>query len=145
MTFRDLKSAIAHLEELRELRNSDALVMSDQLATIRELKAKLSGAEKEKVETYIQFGDLKARLLSSERANEFMRGYLTRVYEDDVVREELVVTGDPAAPTFVPKRKPVVFPHSDDFTYPRGSDAGVFSGRNYGETEERKPRHWVNY
>lgn len=147
MTFRDMKTALAHIEELRELRNSDALVMNDQLATIRELKAKLAAAEKEKVETYIQFGDLKTRLLSAERANEFMRGYLARVTEDDTVREELVVTGDPTAPTLVPKRKPVIFPRSDDFTYPRGSDeGGAVTGRwsNYA-TEERKPRHWVNY
>ena len=36
-----------------------------------------------------QFADLKQRLLAAEQSNQFMRGYLARVQEDDTVREML--------------------------------------------------------
>src|SRR5258708_40257631 len=62
-----------------------------------------------------QFGDLKKRLYDSELENQRLRGYVQRVQEDDTVREELVVTGDPDGErAMVPKRKSTVFfpPHA---------------------------------
>jgi hypothetical protein len=62
-----------------------------------------------------------------------MRGYLKRVQEDDVVREELVPIGDPQGEQqLVPKRKPTPFmaptPYSD-FSNRRATRAMGYTDR----------------
>jgi hypothetical protein len=92
-----------------------------------------------------QFNDLKVRLQAAETANQFMRGYLARVQEDDVVREELVTTGDPTGESVLtPKRKPTVFPTPEQFTFPaaRQEDFGYAAGFN---APRHKPKHWITY
>lgn len=91
------------------------------------------------------FADLKTRLLAAETANQFMRGYLARVQEDDVVREDLMTVGDPEGEQhMVPKRKPTAFPRPSDFKEPQGSEHGVYD--TYGNRRERKtPKHWITY
>lgn len=102
---------------------------------------KLGASEKE---ARAQFADLKRRLYAAETSNQFMRGYLARVQEDDVVREELVATGEPGGDQqMVPKRKPAQFLRPDDFTSPQEDR---FSG--YAQTYEerrRRARHWITY
>lgn len=96
--------------------------------------------------TRAQFADLKERLVNSELQDQFMRGYLTRVQEDDVVREELIQTGDmDGAIQLMPKRKPTHFPSPNNYAGEPGHDR--FHGGGYMDATERKapPRHWVTY
>ena len=95
-----------------------------------------------------QFNDLKSRLAAAEQENARMRGYIARVHEDDVVREELVRIGDPeGAEQLVPKRKPTYFAapaQATDFTADaERSSRGGWSAIN--ATERDRPRHWVTY
>lgn len=86
-----------------------------------------------------QFADLKERLHNSEMENQRLRGYVERVQEDDVVREELVQTGDPnGEQRLVSKRKLTTF--RCDPT-PVG---WIGSHDEYGR-ERPKSKHWVNY
>lgn len=91
--------------------------------------------------------DLKERLAVAEKDNQFMRGYIARVQEDDVVREELVLTGDPEGQTVkVPKRKHTAFPAPNDYAGPVDPFADALKYRRFEEaTPKQKPRHWVTY
>lgn len=109
---------------------------------IREWKKIAEEREKSLTEARKQFDDLKQRLHAADTANQFMRGYLARLQEDDVVREELVETGDPDGERqMVPKRKHTPFPRPTDFTTFEG-DARTMG---YVERERRKPKHWITY
>lgn len=109
-----------------------------------EARIRADQAEARVKEVTTQFGDLKQRLLAAEQSNQFMRGYLQRVAEDDVVREELVQTGDPSGETrLVPKRRPTNFPSPNDFTTPQ-SDCDSF-GYMSRDDERHKPKHWITY
>lgn len=91
--------------------------------------------------------DLKTRLATAELENARLRGYVARVQEDDVVREELVTTGDSeGAQQMVPKRKPTAFEPPDHLTnhLREQTGAGIFSGESLARRGER-PRHWVTY
>jgi hypothetical protein len=92
-----------------------------------------------------QFADLKERLATAEAENQRMRGYIARVQEDDVVREDLVKVGDPEGEhQLVPKRKPTTFHPPNAFAgYDGGSAASSIRGMIEGRA--RKPKHWVNY
>lgn len=95
-----------------------------------------------------QFADLKQRLATAEAENQRMRGYISRVQEDDVVREELVVVGDlDGERRLVPKRKPTEFHspsgfagHHDEACTASSSIRGMLEGR-----DRKPPKHWVNY
>lgn len=93
-----------------------------------------------------EVGDLKERLLSAELANEFMRGYVARTHESELVAEELITVGDPnGEQQLVPKRKPTRMPLADHFTHPDPRDGyGLSSGY---DTSRQRPRSkvWVNY
>lgn len=95
------------------------------------------------------FADLKTRLLAAETANQYMRGYLARVQEDDVVREDLMTVGDPDGEQhMVPKRKPTAFPRPSDFGEPPGNEPSLYSENydTYGNRRQRKtPKHWISY
>lgn len=90
-----------------------------------------------------QFDDLKQRLHDAEMELSKLRGYIDRVREDDIVREELITSGDPEGEQrMVPKRK-----MRDLFSYehaPRLYDEaqGVMG---YAEHRREKPKRWVNY
>lgn len=93
------------------------------------------------------FADLKARLLAAELVNAEMRGYISRLQEDDVVREELVTTGEPdGQQRIVPKRKHRTFDTPNQFTIDRQEGMGL-SDRMYREHrgQDHKPRCWVEY
>ena len=97
--------------------------------------------EKREKETRAQFADLKERLSNAEMENQRLRGYLARVQEDDVVREELVTTGDPdGEQQLQPKRK-----HSRFEAPSQYSEFGDMASSGYIERDRRKPKHWVTY
>jgi hypothetical protein len=99
-------------------------------------------AERSLKQSREHFDDLKTRLHAAETANQFMRGYLSRVQEDDVVREELVTTGEPnGEQRLVPKRKPTEFERPQDFTEFRRRDEFGYMA----ERDRPKPKHWITY
>jgi hypothetical protein len=113
-------------------------------ARYEEARERAVGAEKRVKEVTDQFNDLKQRLLTAEQANQFMRGYLARVQEDDTVREELLTIGDPDGEQhMVPKRKPTRFERPSDFTTLSASDQ--FGSGYISHDERRKPKHWITY
>lgn len=107
-------------------------------------------AEASERETRAQFGDLKERLALAEADNQRMRGYIARVQEDDVVREELIATGDPEGEQhLVPKRRPTRFDtpssytHSADGCGSGGAASGLYHDRV--GRDRPPPQHWVRY
>lgn len=93
-----------------------------------------------KKEAEVQFEDLKMKLLAAEAINQEMRGYISRVQEDDVVREELVATGDRDAPYLVPKRKHQAFAILNPYEYGDGRNENALYGG-----AKRTRRHWITY
>jgi len=99
-------------------------------------------AEAREKETRAQFDDLKQRLATAEFENQRMRGYLERVQEDDVVREELIQVGNPdGGHQLVPKRKPTVF-HEP---YQLSQLAMTETAATYHDRQRQNPKHWVTY
>ena len=88
--------------------------------------------------------DVKQRLAFAEAERQRMHGYIQRVQEDDVVREELVTVGEPdGEQRQVPKRKPTPFCGRTPVPSEYREDAPI--NRNaYGERRERR-RHWATY
>lgn len=125
---------------------SDELERRDRAEAQRdEARGNYVVADKRNKELREQFDDLKQRLVAAEQANQFMRGYVARVQEDDVVREELIATGDTEGEQrLVPKRKPTVFERPDDFTEPRRRGDSVYGGF-LNRDDRPKPKHWVTY
>lgn len=121
----------------------------DELASYREVhrnvRDQLDAAVKREKETRAQFDDLKQRLVIAESANQQMRGYIARVQEDDVVREDLVTVGDPAGEQrLVPKRKSTNF--CEPYPYAIDNRASHGSVGLYRDHEQTKPlKHWVTY
>lgn len=134
---------------IAERENSAAVValnskLQDELDEIRlKLYHERDVQLKELSQARADFADLKRRLLAADSANQFMRGYLARVAEDDTVREELLTVGDPnGEQRLVPKRKPTSFPRPSDFTEPVDLDR---NRRYFNEGDRPKPRHWIIY
>lgn len=93
----------------------------------------------------VKLDEIKERLAFALAQNQRMSGYLERVQEDDVVREELVTTGSPEGEQrLVPKRKPTIFApqmyHAVSHNLAHGEVSFACSGR-----EKNPPRHWVTY
>lgn len=147
----ELNAEIARLREAikvaRVERQSDAdRACEAEGARRRAAEATMREAQEDAKRARAEHADLKARLATAELENQRMRGYISRVQEDDVVREELVKTGDPdGALQLVPKRKPTVF----DEPYPymvAGSSADRTPGyTDYRERDRPAPKHWVTY
>lgn len=134
--------------EMHKRERDEARELNDTLGTrVNAVTADNKALEKRMDEKRKDFADLKARLLAAELVNAEMRGYITRLQEDDVVREELVTTGDPnGQQRMVPKRKHRTFEGPNQMTNPR--DRHEFDetmSRYAGQREERKPRCWVEY
>jgi hypothetical protein len=97
--------------------------------------------EKQVTATREQFADLKKRLHNSEMEVARLNGYLSRVREDDVVREDLVTTGDPeGGQRLVPKRKHEYLGNRES----NGSLDAMMGCDSYGNRRE-KPKHWIEY
>lgn len=98
---------------------------------VREANA---AADREK-QTRKQFDDLKLLLATTESENARMRGYIARVQEDDVVREDLIPIGDPEGQMqLTAKRKPTNF-----------EPAVVTSNWQAELRPALSPKRWVNY
>lgn len=140
--------------------------------TVAALEAKLSASEQERrailqrgeqalseanareKETRKQFDDLKLRVRNLEIENARLIGYVDRVREDDIVREDLVATGEPdGEQQMVPKRKmrQLVAYNSGASNLGDENPDGVYHGWNGDDIFGRngqprpKPKHWVNY
>lgn len=127
--------ATAHGDHVGRLQAELQLVRGqrdEQVKSSLDLRSKLDGT--------------KERLAFAEAANQRMRGYLERVQEDDVVREELVTTGSPEGEQRkVPKRKSTIFaPQIDHRVLAFGDDCAIAEGYRNGGRDTR-PRHWVTY
>lgn len=114
---------------------------AQQLHYVTLVRARAAEADAEKARA--EHADLKQRLLAAEKQIERLRGYLDRVHEDDVVREELIPVGDPEGERrLVPKRQSELFGqprvyknfarHAPDH-HPRGGE------------QLQRPKHWINY
>lgn len=131
-----LEVALKEIEELK------ASVNSAQERMYQERDAK-TAAVKQRDETRAQFDDLKKRLHESEMENQRLRGYIQRVQEDDVVREDLVAVGDPDGEMRqVPKRKSTVFAQPVQYT---DFDPGFVGYSGYHNRDRPKPKHWIEY
>lgn len=130
--------------------------LDEALKESADLKAKLLNAtekwrqaateydviKKQRDETRAQFDDLKKRLHESEMENQRLRGYIERVQEDDIVREELILTGDPEGECRqVPKRKSAIFAQPRQYTDFDSGQSSVYSGYR----DRPKPKHWIEY
>lgn len=104
-------------------------------------------AKQEIKEVRQQFADLKERLANAESSNQYMRGYIARLQEDDVVREELVTTGDPDGEQIMrPKRKHAQFERPSDYREIFQNSGATGSLEKYRTDSDRpKPKHWVTY
>lgn len=81
--------------------------------------------------------DLKVKLQKAEAENQRMRGYIERVQEDDIVREDLISVGDPDGQSqLVPKRKQTSF-HEPAFTRQEASNPYY--------QESAPPNFWITY
>lgn len=92
--------------------------------------------------------DLKQRLAIAEADNQRMRGYIARVQEDDVVREDLVKVGDPDGEhQLVPKRKPTQFFEPSPFVVDQAGCSSMMATDRYrpGAGNSTPPKHWVTY
>jgi hypothetical protein len=96
-----------------------------------------------------QLADLQERLAAALSEADRMRGYIERVQEDDVVREDLVTTGDPAGEQVLePKRRPTRFARPGDHSPMGAVDDRFperFDGRHRDGDRPRKLLHWIRY
>lgn len=96
-----------------------------------------------------QLADLQERLAAALSEADRMRGYIERVQEDDVVREDLVTTGDPAGEQVLePKRRPTRFERPGDHSAMGEVDdrfPARFHGCHHDGDRPRKPLHWIRY
>jgi len=121
--------------------------LTDHNATMRESIRVLEGEKRQAEETAkairAKFADLKQRLQTAESENQRMRGYLARVQEDDVVREELLTVGEPEGEQYLrPKRKHASFDPPNDFTEFKAPDNGLYS---YHDRRKAERKHWIIY
>lgn len=143
------RSALHTLSALRTTHAAD----SQRLRAAREAAIdERDEALRAEKETRAQFDDLKTRLAHAEAELQRMGGYIARVQEDDVVREELVRIGDPEGEQqLVPKRKPTHFSDlrvvNGDFDVTLGMQSGPRFGVYSADADRRSPpkRHWVTY
>lgn len=107
------------------------------------LNARLRGWEEAQKAARKDLDELKHRLAIAESESQRMRGYISRVHEDDVVREELVPIGDPAGEhQLVPKRKLTPFTAPDPYSRSATDACGYMS---VDRPNRPRPRHWVTY
>lgn len=135
-TLKSLREALATNRELREADRKN----------IQDLFAKCNAAEDEAKRARAEHDDLKERLLVLTRENEQMRGYIARVQEDDVVREEVVCETQDGNSRLVPKR----MHRSFDRSLAMGDASCVgdtATDERYGLSNRERPvpRNWTTY
>lgn len=129
-TIAQLTAEIANLTDL----------LSVSRDAVRGWQGEVSKLKDEVKESRSQFADLKERLLNSETETARLRGYMSRVHEDDIVRDGFVEIGDEGGKRQVPKRPP---PMQRSHQYEGNALEMSDTFDNYGN---RKPRtHWTSY
>jgi hypothetical protein len=145
---------VAKLQTRKELLASIAALqaaLKDKVDALEQARGRAEDALARERQTRSQFDDLKTRLAYAEGEVQRMGGYIARVQEDDVVREELVRTGDPEGhEQLVPKRKPTHFADLRVFNnIHSGGDKGCSSVAAFDDFHRRQrvepPKHWVTY
>jgi len=137
-------SASSQILAMTESRDRLSKLLADCQADLTDTRDQLSMRSRQLDETMANNAELKERVAHQTVTIATLRGYVERVKEDDVVREELVTTGavgDPCGETqIVPKRKHAILPE-DYISPPRSTPMGYADHQR-----ERTPRkHWVNY
>lgn len=131
VTIQSLQTELAKVSAFSEARSK----------MIHDTRIEKASAEEREKEAREQFADLKKRLHDSEMEVARLNGYLARVREDDVVREELITVGEPdGEQRMVPKRKPEYLGNREE----RHSIHDMMSDGDYGR-ERKKPKHWIEY
>lgn len=138
----DLDAYRALYDDLEQQLRGSKLALGELAAAAKSEAAELRG----RIDT------LKTRLADAEFQNARMRGYIERVQEDDVVREELLTVTDAMGPagatTLVPKRKPARFDIPSLLVSPPVRDQGEHHGlysRNRATCAPPPPVPWVTY
>lgn len=144
----DIDVLMKRIDDLQQELTLSRGVQAGLAKNIHDATAAASAAEAREKETRNQFNDLKWRLHDAEVLNAQLHGYLMRIQEDDVVREELVTVGDPEGEQRMkPKRQHTDFPrfqqHRPDDT-PSRQDYMRYA-RSAEEERPRKPKHWITY
>lgn len=144
-----LKKSLASVDKLHvQLIDERATILGERNTANRLCKE----AVEERDKTRTQFGDLKGRILYMGKVIAELRGYITRVREDDVVREDLIPVGDPEGQhRLVPKRKHVDLPDAapdelrsqDD--HAAAGMAKIMHHYDEGERERRRSSKWIEY
>jgi hypothetical protein len=136
----------ADAAQIKQLRAELAANNSSSIEIITKQRAEINEQQKWRKEAEKEIADLKERLVTAESANQMMRGYIARVQEDDVVREELVAVGDPTGEqSLMPKRKPRMFTEPSPFMSSQGDEMATMSRYAHGYGERPRPKHWIRY
>ncbi len=121
--------------ELNEANKRAAQYYDERSAALTSAKR----AEERECKIREQFGDLKLKLLDSEREVSNLRGYLARVHEDDIVRDGMIEIEDANGKRMIPKRPPPLQSYSPPMTEQYGRPAGLYAGM------ELARKHWTDY
>lgn len=125
---------------LAEIRHKEGMVEALENNSV------LAEKIKQQENKLLDMTDLKIRLAAAELQCEYMRGYLARVRELDVVASPLVKTGNPQGEQIMRAKHPATeFPRPDHFTYPPRGGNMTSHLDSYGRGESSKPRHWVTF
>lgn len=134
--------AKAHAAEREKEREAQEQQLADLRECLRTARQECTALGQAVGEHRKAIDDLKQRLQRAEDDNNRMRGYIDRVQEDDVAREELVTIGDPhGQQQLVPKRKPKQFTTPNEDRRDTALETIYPTWRR--ESEQRK--HWVTY
>lgn len=132
----DYVDLLGRVERLAGERQQLAQALENQRTTEAASNKRLRG----------EIDDLKERLVAADAANFRLQGYLDRVREDDIVREELVLTGDPQGEQhLVPKRPAPMRPIGIEAATTIVSSSPYDEGRAFRGTDRPRRRHWVTY
>lgn len=138
-------SAFSQLLEMTESRDGLRKLLAACQTELTDRHDQLSLRNKQLEEVKAHNAELKERIAHQTVTIATLRGYIERVKEDDVVREELVTTGavgDPCGETqIVPKRKHAILP--EDYISPPSRSMPMDYADQQRERTQRK--HWVNY
>ena len=137
-------SASSQILAMTESRDRLSKLLTDCQGRLADVTDRLSLRNKQLEEAKAHNAELKERVAHQTVTIATLRGYVERVKEDDVVREELVTTGavgDPCGETqIVPKRKHAILPE-DYISPPQRTQTGYADHQR----ERTQRKHWVNY
>lgn len=133
----------------RQTREQLEATIADLRACNEHARMELKAAQQVGLELRKKLDEVKESLALAEAELQRAGGYIQRVQEDDVVREELVTVGEIGAEQqLVPKRKPTFFPILQQAPLPYGRSQlmhEVMNGCSAIGERPGKHRHWVTY